>query len=113
MTFGKNMPAIHVIQRNDPSLPRPTPLGRASLTYRSGNRFVSERRARSLIEGTIYFHRSQSAPSFFGGKITAAEKLVDGPDAGRIVFTFLADQACKNVRTERNGWSQEMKIVDA
>lgn len=106
------MPAIHVIQRNDPNLPRPTPLGRASLTYRSGNWFLAEERARGLVGGRIYFHRSQAAPSFFGGAITAVERLSDGPDAGRIVFTFLADQACKNMRTPRDGWSQEMKIVE-
>ena len=112
--FGKNkMAAIHVIQRKDPTLPRPTPLGRASVTYRSGNWLIAEQRALSLINGIIYFHRSQAAPSFFGGKITAVQKLEDEDDAGRVVFTFVADQACKNVRTPRDGWSQEMKIIDS
>jgi len=104
------MSAIHVIRKNDPTLPPIELIDRDSGLHRSGYWVVSEETARSLVGGKIYFHREQSKPSFFGGTITAAEKIEEGAYAGRILFTFRFEEACRGVRTERIGWAQEMKL---
>ncbi len=67
--------------------------------------------ANALIGGTIYFHEAQSKPSFFGGVMLCAENIQEGDAAGRFIFTFKSDPACKGVTTSRGGWAQEMKIV--
>jgi hypothetical protein len=104
------MSAIHVIRKNDPALPRIELIDRDSDLYRSGYWVLSEETARSLVGGKIYFHREQSKPSFFGGTIRGAEKIKEGVYAGRILFTFRFEEACRGIRTERIGWAQEMKL---
>ena len=104
------MTAIHII-KNDPGLPAITPVQSGSNIYSSGYWVIAEAKAKSLIGGKIFFHYRQTEPSFFGGIITDAEKVTEGEREGRVVFTFKADQNCKNVKTSRDGWAQEMKIV--
>lgn len=106
-----SMPAIHLI-KNDPALPNIIPIQPGSDIYRSGYWAVSEDRARALINGTIYFHEEQAKPSFHGGLITAIEKVNEGQYAGRIVFTFRFDRACRGVSTSKDGWLREKKFVD-
>ena len=104
------MPAIHVI-KNDPSLPQIRPIQPGSDIFTSGRWVISEETAASLIGAKIYFHEAQMKPSFFGGTILSVEKIREGEAAGRFIFTFRSDLACKDITTPKDGWAQEMKLV--
>ena len=104
-----NMAAIHLI-KNDPSLPQITPITQGSDIYRSGYWVIAEDKAKALVGGNIFFHKEQTEPSFFGGVIMSTE-VAKGQYAGRIIFIFKSDQTCKDIKTPRKGWSQEMKIM--
>ena len=102
------MQAIHLIQKDDPEAPKPTPIAKGSNTYRSGNWVVAEDTAQALVGKMIYFHRKQATASFFGGRIIKSEKKTELE--GRVIFTFEADQDCKGVKAGTDGWSQEIKL---
>jgi hypothetical protein len=104
------MPAIHII-KNDPSLPQIRPVKPGSDVYTSGRWVLSEEKANALVGGNIYFRDAQLKPSFFGGLILSAEKIREGDAAGRFIFTFRSDPACKGITTPKEGWAQEMKLV--
>lgn len=104
------MKAIHVIQ-NDPSL-TPWPKERGSNTYESGFWKLTPKRARQAVGADMYFHSKQSEPSFFGGRITDYRIKTDPPWRDHIIFTLEASRHFKNKKTSRNGWSNEMKIVE-
>lgn len=105
------MPSIHLIRKADKSLPQITAIAPRSDVFRSGNWAVSEETAATLVGGKIYFHRTKAKPSFYGGTITAFERITQGDDAGRIIFTFESSKDCKGVKASREGWAQEKKIV--
>jgi hypothetical protein len=77
----------------------------------SGNWAISEETAKAMVNGNLYFHSSQSAPSFFGGVILSTQRIQTGKYAGRVIFRFRFDQTFRGVRTTRTGWSQEKKII--
>lgn len=104
------MPSIHIV-KNDPSLPAITPVQKGSNIFRSGYWVVSPTTADTLINGKIYFHEKQSKPSFFGGTVSHFEVVTEGERKGRIIFFFEREPNCKNVKTSRSGWAQEMKII--
>jgi len=72
---------------------------------------LKEEKARKLIGGKIYFHKSRVEPSFYGGTILGYRVENDGQHQGRIVFEFEYNLACRNIRTDKYGWSMEMKII--
>jgi hypothetical protein len=104
------MPALHIV-KNDPSLPQITPIAKGSNVFRSGYWVIAESKAKALVGANIYFHEQQAKPSFYGGVIREVEKVEQGERAGRIIFIFEFDEACRGVTTSRDGWAQEMKIV--
>jgi len=61
--------------------------------------------------GDIYFHKAQTAPSYFGGRVFDYRKQPDGQWAGRIIFLFRFDEDHRGVTSGRGGWSQAMKII--
>ena len=81
--------------------------------WESGNWVLSKEVAEASVGGDIYFHTEQVKPSYFGGEITEVRRLEEGPDAGRYVFTFKMTIAHKGVKTEKQGWGMEKKIVRA
>ncbi len=105
------MTAIHLIKKTDVGLPPIDPVAGAPHTFTSGYWTLSRETARSLIGGKIYFHEHQRDPSFYGGRILDAQRMVDGDYSDKIVFTFLFSSDCRDVRTTADGWAQEMKIV--
>ena len=105
------MTAIHLIKKTGVGLPPIDPVAGAPRNFTSGYWTLSLETARSLIGGKIYFHEHQRDPSFYGGCILDAQRMVDGYYQDKIVFTFLYSPDCRNVRTSADGWSQEMKIV--
>jgi hypothetical protein len=102
------MPAIHLIERND-DFKRPD---KTSNTWESGNWALSEDTIHSLVGGEIYFHKGQLEPSFFGGIITGYRFIQEpNPSAGRVIIIFETDPKMKGIRTDREGWGNEKKIV--
>jgi hypothetical protein len=104
------MVSLHLI-RNDPKLPQIMPVEPGSDLFQSGYWSILEAKAEALKGGKIFFHEKQSEPSFFGGEITDFKKVPAGAYAGRIIFIFKPDLACKGVKTPKEGWAQEMKLV--
>jgi hypothetical protein len=80
--------------------------------WESGWWNIDEDKAKKLVGGEIYFHKKQQEPSFYGGTITGYRIEQDGQYQGRIIFTLRHSKACRNVKTDKHGWSKKMKIID-
>lgn len=72
---------------------------------------LGEEEAKKLVGGHIYFHKTRSEPSFYGGAILGYRIKEDDPDRGKIIFEFEYKLACRGIKTEKTGWSLEKKIV--
>lgn len=81
-------------------------------TWESGWWSLDESIARELVGGEIYFHKKQMEPSFFGGVITGYRIVRDEQHLGKVVFVLQYKADCRNVRTDKNGWSKKMKIIN-
>ena len=79
--------------------------------WESGWWNIDESKAKKLVGGEIYFHKKQQEPSFYGGTITGYRIEQDGQYQGRVVFTLQHSAACRNVKTDKHGWSKKMKII--
>jgi hypothetical protein len=79
--------------------------------WESGWWNLDESKAKELIGGEIFFHKKQQEPSFFGGIITGYRTEQDAKNQDRIVFTLQYNSACRNVKTDKAGWSKKMKII--
>ena len=80
--------------------------------WESGWWSLNENRAKKLVGSEIYFHKKQREPSFFGGIITGYRIEEHGEYQGMIVFELQYSEICRNVKTDKHGWSRKMKIVD-
>jgi hypothetical protein len=80
-------------------------------TWESGWWQLEESEAQKLVGGEIYFHKKRQEPSFYGGKILGYRVEQDGQYQGRIIFKLQHNQSCRNVRTDKSGWSKAMKII--
>jgi hypothetical protein len=98
--------AIHFVERTDNV--RKTDRNRNE--WESGCWPVSEETAQKLIGGTIYLHRSKQQPSHFGGEILSYRVEPSDTQAPCVVFTLRADADCKGIKTDRKGWSKDLKI---
>ena len=79
--------------------------------WESGWWGLNENKARELVGSAIYFHRKRTEPSFYGGIIKGYRVEPDGVHQGRIVFKFLYSHDCRNIKTDKTGWSKEMKVT--
>lgn len=79
--------------------------------WESGWWAVTPETADKLIGGRIFFHKAQDKPSFFGGKLTSYRIENEGELSGRILFTFIFSPEFRGVRTGREGWGMEKKVV--
>jgi hypothetical protein len=79
--------------------------------WESGLLTVDESNAKKLVGGEIYFHKKRLEPSFFGGSITGYRIDQDAKNQGKIIFTLQYNEAGRNVRTDKLGWSKKMKII--
>ena len=100
------MTAIHFVERTD----NVRKTDRTRNEWESGCWPVSEETAQKLIGGTIYLHRSKQQPSHFGGEILSYRVEQADTPAACVVFTLRADADCKGVKTDRKGWSKDLKI---
>ncbi len=81
-------------------------------TWESGWWNLDEGKARKLVGDEIYFHRRQQEPSFYGGTIIGYRIEQDGQYQGKIIFKLQHNKGCRNVKTDKHGWSRGIKIVD-
>lgn len=81
--------------------------------WESGWWQLDESKARELIGGKIYFHKKRQEPSFYGGKILGYRVDQGEQHRGRIIFKLQYSHACRNIRTDKSGWSKELKIIDS
>jgi hypothetical protein len=79
--------------------------------WESGWWNLEESKAKELVGGEIYFHKKQREPSFFGGIITGYRIEQAEQYQGSIVFALQYNSACRNVKTDKQGWSKKMKIT--
>ena len=103
------MPSLHLIERDDRIRRVP---GNDGL-WESGYWAIAPQTAARLVEArtTIYFHRTQTAPSFFGGTIQEYRIQPDGEFQGRVVFRFVVRADCRDVFAGPEGWGNEKKMV--
>jgi hypothetical protein len=80
-------------------------------TWESGWWELNEENAQKLVGGEIYFHKKRQEPSFYGGTILGYRVEQAGQYQGKIVFNLQYSQSCRDVRTDKSGWSKEMKII--
>jgi hypothetical protein len=79
--------------------------------WESGGWKLNEGKAKELIGGKIYFHKERQEASFYGGTVRGFRVEQDGENQGKIAFEFQYHQECRNIRTDRTGWSMKMKII--
>jgi hypothetical protein len=80
--------------------------------WESGSWGLDESQAKKLVGGEIYFHKKRQDPSFYGGTILGYRVHQDGEYQGKIVFQLKHSQSCRNVSTDKSGWSKDMKILE-
>ena len=102
------MKKIHLIQKRPDLRPWSAPEGYP--VYESGYWALSEKKARSLIGGEIYFYEKRTAPSFLGGVIENIRLKQEDPWKGRIIFTFRSAPEYEGKRTSKDRWGMEKKI---
>ncbi len=80
--------------------------------WESGWWNLDEGVVKKLVGGEIYFHKTRSTPSYYGGIITGYRIEQEGQYQGMIVFTLKHNLSCRNVKTGIRGWSRKIKIID-
>ena len=79
--------------------------------WESGYWIVSSASAKQLVGGSIFHHKKQAEPSFFGGIILGYRIQEEGPFAGRVIFKFQYAHDHRGVSAGKGGWGNEMKMV--
>lgn len=98
---------IHLIER-DNRITRLEALG--AHVWESGYWLLPEPKAKSLLGGSILFHKKRNDPSYFGGIILNYRLHDKGQLKGRVIFTFEYRADHRMVLADR-GWSKDIKIV--
>ena len=80
--------------------------------WESGWWSIDESKAKKLVGGEIYFHKKRLEPSFFGGSITDYRINQDAQNQEKIVFTLQYNATCRNVKTDKYGWSKKIKMIN-
>jgi len=83
----------------------------SNLEWESGWWGLDEKYAQKAVGGDIFFHKTRNEPSFFGGKVLSYRVEEEGDYQGKILFRLEYKHACRNVRTDKTGWSKEIKII--
>ena len=101
------MPAIHLIEKKNLI----TSVPESKTEYESGYWVISTPQTGKLVEGKIYFHNGQDAPSHDGGIIVGFRIQQEGRYKERVVFRFKRGQEFFGVSAGKDGWEVEQKIV--
>lgn len=104
----RNAAELHVIEKGTYSrnLRR---ISNTSDEWLSGNWWISDPTAETLIGKMLYLHRGQTEPSHLGGEIISFQSAEDDPK--RKVFRFRELPSCEGVVTPKQGWGNEKKII--
>lgn len=81
-------------------------------TWESGWWSLDQETVKKLVGGEVYFHRKKEEVSFYGGTVMGYRIEQEGEHRGRIVLNLRPCNTCRNVRTDKHGWSGEMKIIE-
>ena len=95
---------IHLIERND----KITKV--SDQVWESGDWSLPEAKAKSLLGGSILFHKKRAEPSYFGGLILNYLIQDKGQKKGLDIFTIEYRADHRMVLADK-GWSKDMKIV--
>lgn len=95
---------IHLIERED-RIKRVD-----NQVWECGYWSLPEPKAKSLLNGSVLFHKKRNDPSFFGGIILNYRIQDTGKWKGRVIFTF-EYRADHRMALAQGGWSKDMKIV--
>lgn len=98
------MPAIHFVER----LKNYNCVSSEQNEWESGYWNVTPETAGKLVNGDIYLHDGQNAPSHFGGVITGF-RIATEKDSSRIIFRFRSRETHQGVTTAKEGWGNEQK----
>jgi hypothetical protein len=100
---------LHLIEKKR----KMKPVSQGSSTFESGDWKIAEERAKTMIGGTVYFHETQTGPSYYGGTITGYRVILgDAANAGKVVIIFIRDDAAIGIRTSKEGWGNEQKTEE-
>lgn len=80
--------------------------------WESGWWRLTEAKALELVGCEVYFHRKRTEPSFYGGVIQGYRVEPEGEFEGRIILEFEYSLACRNIKTDKYGWSKDIKIIE-
>lgn len=102
------MTSIHLVER----IGNVHPVSTNPSIWESGYWVIAEATAERLVGADLYLHSGQLDASHFGGKILSYYVHRDGTDTdGRVVFRITPSLEHKGVKTGREGWGNEKKIV--
>jgi len=79
--------------------------------WESGSLPLEESKAQQLVGGDIFFHKTRTEPSYYGGRILDYRVDEEEENRGRIIFKLKYLKECRNVKTEKTGWSKAIKII--
>jgi hypothetical protein len=106
------MKAIHLIQYQDNPELRPKLIAPDSQTYESGFWSFTIEQANAFKGGNIYFHQTQTSPSFLGGVIKYC-KVQQYHAQNRVVFIFEALASHEGILPKNpDGWDRWMNLEE-
>ena len=104
----KKAAALHVVEKGIHTQ-NLKPVAGTSDEWSSGNWWVSDSTATSLVGRKLYLHPGQLEPSHSGGEILSYAR--SSADPKRKVFRFRQMSSCTGVVTPKLGWSNEKKVI--
>ena len=81
-------------------------------TYETGDWRVAPATADQCVGGSLFLHDRQRSPSYHGGRVLRWYRAGGEESSARIVFVYRYLPDYCNVSAGRNGWSQEIKLVE-
>jgi hypothetical protein len=104
----KSASALHLVEKNIYAQ-NLQPVGSAVGEWFSGDWWVSDITAASLVGKMLYLHPGQLEPAHLGGEVISYANATTDPK--RKVFRFREISSCKGAVTPKSGWSNEKKVI--
>lgn len=81
-------------------------------TYETGDWLVAPATADQCVGGSLFLHERQRSPSYHGGRVLRWYRAGGEAPSVRIVFVYRHMPDHSQVNAGREGWSQEIKLVE-
>lgn len=81
-------------------------------TYETGDWAVAPATADQCVGGSLFLHDRQRSPSYHGGRVLRWYRAGGEEPSARIVFVYRHMPDHSKVSAGREGWSQEIKLVE-